>query len=350
MSYEFPVDTDALYGERRAQFANQGLPVDELDRAMAKVTRMWAAEPGGWTYEFSALAARYADAGEHYRAALAYGVARFPVLADDAKRAALASQVEQYTTAAPGFGVHFERRVLDVPCLGTTTPVPVHLLSPTADHTRRPVLIASGGLDSWKMDLHGIETAFALGADVTVLAFDHPGTGETQAPLDAHADTVIDGLIAAARALGDGRVAHFGLSYGGNFAAATGLRGTVDAAIDLGGPVVASFTPENFARLMFGMADIAGNAFGFTARPAVDEILAAAKPFIRDDLLAQDTNCPMLIVNGADDVHVAQEDSLLFQGRRDTDVHLTPGTGHVAASKLPEVVPLMVDWLRDRLA
>ncbi|MGF6888547.1 esterase FrsA [Nocardia sp. GAS34] len=349
MAYEFAVDLDALYDERRPQFINQGLPAGDLDRAMARVDRMWSDGPGCWTYEFSSLAAEYADAGEHYRAALAYGVARFPVLADDAKRTAMALQVEQYTKAATTFGIHFERRILELPYRGGSTEVPVHLLSATPDFAQRPVVLVSGGIDSWKMDLHAIETAFVRSANVTVLAFDHPGTGETPAPLDAYADTVIDGLVDAARALGNGRVAHFGLSYGGNFAAASGLRGIVDAAIDLGGPIVESFTPENFTHLMFGMADIAGNAFGFTTQPTIDEILTAAQPFIRADLIAQDVNCPMLIVNGADDVHIVQQDSLLFAGRRDTEVHLIPDTGHVAASKLPEVIPLMVNWLRDQL-
>ncbi|WP_328602273.1 alpha/beta fold hydrolase [Nocardia terrae] len=276
-------------------------------------------------------------------------MARFPALADVPKRTAMALQVEQYVKAAPTFGIHFERRVLELPYRGGSTSVPVHLLSATPDFTQRPVVLLSGGLDSWKMDLHAIETAFVRSANVTVLAFDHPGTGETQAPLDAYADSVIDGLVATARALGNGHVAHFGFSFGGNFAAASGLRGIVDAAIDLGGPIVDSFTRENFSRLMFGMADIAGNAFGFTARPTFDDILSAAQPFNRESLLAQDTNCPMLIVNGADDVHVVRHDTLLFEGRRDTEVHLIPDTGHVAASKLPEAIALMSAWLRDHL-
>jgi esterase FrsA len=350
MAYEFTVDTAALYGERRPQFVNQGLASTDLDDAMSRVTGMWGEAPGGWTYEFSALAARYAEAGRHYLSALAYGVARFPTLADDAKRTAMDRQIEQYAKAAPAFGVHFERRVLDLPYLGGTTPVPVHILSADPDLAARPVAIVSGGLDSWKVDLHEIAMTFVHTAGVTVMAFDHPGTGETLAPLDEHADTVIAGLIASARELGDGRVAHFGFSYGGNFAAASGLRGIVDAAIDLGGPVVKSFEAANFEHLMFGMSDILGNAFGFTAVPSLDQLLAAARPFVRRELLDQDTNCPMLVVNGADDVHVVSEDTLVFQGRRDTRVHLIPDTGHCAASKLPEAVTLIAQWLREKFA
>ena len=74
------------------------------------------------------------------------------------------------------------------------------------------------------------------GAGVTTLAFDHPGTGETAIPLDEHADEVIRGLADYARTLGDSQVAHFGASFGGNFAAMSGLSGIVDAAVDLGGP------------------------------------------------------------------------------------------------------------------
>jgi esterase FrsA len=349
MTYEFPVNPADLYGERRPQFVNHGLPGADLDQVVSRVTQMWADEPGGWTYEFCALAARYASEGQHDRAALAYGVARFPVLANQSKRKAMALQVEQYTKAAPTFGVYFERRILQLPYRGTTTPVPVHLLSPTPDFTQTPVVIASGGIDSWKMDIHAIVTEFVRGANVTVMGFDHPGTGETEAALDQDADEVIDGLIDTARHLGEGRVVHFGLSFGGNFAAASGLRGVVDAAIDLGGPVK-PLEPDNIEHLPFGMRDILGNALGFSASPCVDEIATAAAPLNRSALLDQDTNCPMLVINGADDVHVPQQATLVFEGRRDTEVHLIPGTGHCTNSKLPETVLLMTNWLRNFLA
>ena len=72
----------------------------------------------------------------------------------------------------------YERRILQLPYRGATTPVPVHLLSAAGDCAQAPVLLFSGGLDSWKMDLHALAVGFALGAGVTVMAFDHPGTGE----------------------------------------------------------------------------------------------------------------------------------------------------------------------------
>lgn len=57
----------------------------------------------------------------------------------------------------------------------------------------------------------------------------------------------------------------------------------------------------------------------------------------------------MLVINGADDYFVPQSDTLVFEGRPDTDVHLIPGTGHVAMSRATEVLPMITDWVRDRL-
>ena len=45
-----------------------------------------------------------------------------------------------------------------------------------------------------------------------------------------------------------------------------------------------------------------------------------------------------------------RSDTLVFQGRRNTEVHLIEGTGHVAMSKAPEVVPKIIDWLRTHFA
>jgi esterase FrsA len=350
MSYEFPVDTAALMDERYPQWVNLGLPAADLDRVRASITTMWADEPGGWTYELSALASGYAGRGEHYLASLAYGIARFPALAGDAKREAQRHQLDEYLKAAPAFGVTFERRVLHLPYRGGTTAVPVHLLSPAGNYGQDPVLLFSGGIDTWKMDLHPLAAGLAAGAGVTVLAFDIPGTGEAEVPLDGFADAVIHGLIGEARRLGNGKVGHFGLSFGGNFAAMTGLSGAVDAAVNLGGPVDSAFAPENFRSLMFGMAGIAGNAYGFSAPPTEAQMTEASAPFIRRVLLSQPANAPMLVINGAGDVHVPQADTLMFRGRPDTEVHLIPGTGHCAASKLPEVMPIVTGWLAVRLA
>ena len=53
---------------------------------------------------------------------------------------------------------------------------------------------------------------------------------------------IVRGLVAHARTLGNGVVAHVGISMGGYYSARSGLAGEVDAAVVLGGPVEAAFT------------------------------------------------------------------------------------------------------------
>ncbi len=236
---------------------------------------------------------------------------------------------------------------MDVPCHGSSTRLPVHILAAPGLPAGAPILIASGGVDSWKMDLHALFVVFALNTRTRVLAFDIPGTGECPIALSRDSVDMINGLVDHARELGDGTVAHLGVSMGGYFSAATGLAGTVDAAIVLGGPVDVAFAPGR--SFQFGMADIVGNAFGFDRRPSAEEIAARSAGMSLRPLLDEGTNAPMIVVNGADDIHVPQEDTLVFQDRRDTRVELLPDTGHCAVPKLGAVIPLMTDWLNETL-
>jgi len=350
VSYTYPIDPQAMFDDRTDQFVSLGIPAADVTQMRAAVSDMWANEPGGWVYEWSALARRYAEGGDHYLTSLAYGCAKFPCLADAAKAAALQAQIREYVAAAPGFPLRFERRMVPVAYRGGTINVAAHLLTTAADHSQAPVLVATGGVDTWKMDSHAMWLALAQGAGVTVFAFDHPGTGETTVPLNAHADEVVLGLVAEARKLGNGRVAHFGMSFGGNFSAMTGLRGAVDAAVVLGGPVDKAFGKENAGKLPFGMPDILGNAFGFDHRPSAGEFADGMAQLSRTKLLQHDMNAPMLVINGADDYFVPQADTLVFHGRADTEVQLLPDSGHCAMSRLPDVLRTTTGWLRTQLS
>ena len=347
MSYQWPLDPQGLFTERYPQMVNTGLPAGDVDAVRGATVEMWPDCPGGWVHEWSELGARYAAEGRHDLAVLAYGWAKFPVLADDAKRLAFRRQFEQYELASPGFPVDFERRVLELPYDGRTTPVPIHLLSAPGLPAQAPVLLVSGGVDSWKLDLHPLFVGLALSTGARVLAFDIPGTGESQIPLSPASTQVLDGLIVAARTVGDGRVAHLGVSMGGYFSAYSGLSGLVDIAVVLGGPVEASFATDR--RWEFGMADIIGNVLAFDRSPNARELGELKRTLSLRPLLDQDTNSPMLVVNGADDVHIPQHDTLVFRGRRDTRVELLPDTGHCATTKLGEVVPMIAGWIAGHL-
>ncbi|MBO0676648.1 alpha/beta hydrolase [Mycolicibacterium sp. S2-37] len=344
--YIYDIDAQAMFDDRTHQFEKFGIALSDIEDVRRAVSDMWADAPGGWVYEWSALAGRYADQGEHRLASLLYGCAKFPCLTDSARERAMENQLAEFQLAATDFPVCFERRIIQVPYRGRTVEVALHVYSTDGEYARRPVLIASGGVDTWKMDIHPWWVAFAQHAGVTTVAFDHPGTGEATIPLDRHADEVIAGIARYGREIGDGRVAHFGASFGGNFAAMSGLSGIVDAAVDLGGPVLDSFAPEHLSQLPFGMHDILGNAMHWNHSPTLAELSSALGSLSRRDLLAETRNSAMLVANGADDYFVPQSDTVCFEGRPDTEVHLIPGTGHVAMSKAPEVIPMVAGWLR----
>ena len=101
--YTYDTDAAAMFDDRTHQFEKFGIPLDEIESVRAATTDMWADAPGGWVYEWSRLAEKYADRGDHYLASLTYGCAKFPCLADPARVAAMQHQLEQFEVAAKDF-------------------------------------------------------------------------------------------------------------------------------------------------------------------------------------------------------------------------------------------------------
>jgi esterase FrsA len=200
-------------------------------------------------------------------------------------------------------------------------------------------------VDSWKMDLHDMIMMFVRALPVRVMAFDLPGTGESQVHLGRAATQVIDGLVRTARGMTDGLVVHVGFSFGAYFASYSGLSGIVDGAVSLGGPVDQAFSPDR--TWAYGMADIVGNALGYDHVPKPYDLSRRLATMSLRDLLDQDINAPMLAINGSDDVHVPQQDTLVFQGRRRCTAHLVANTGHCCSPKRREAVATIIDWLAN---
>ncbi|MGE2771633.1 alpha/beta fold hydrolase [Rhodococcus sp. 1.20] len=351
MSYEFPVDHRGLFEERTGQFLSFGLPVSDL-RGTARVHPLDLGRRAGW------LVVRVVGVGSK----VLRGRQSF-TRGDDLRNRQVPRPGQRFAAPGPaesggrirqgstGIRLEFERRILSLPYRSGEIELPVHILSVDGRYEDAPVLLLSGGVDGWKMDMHPLVSAFAKNAGVTVVAFDQPGTGESPVPLDAFGDEVIDGLVATARALGNGQVAHLGVSFGGNFAVRSGLTGAVDAVINIGAPVKGAFETANAERLVYGMGDIVGNALGFDAPATKEALVQGLRAFDRSVLMtADDGRTPMLVVNGADDVHIPLSDTTLFEERPNTQVHVIPDAGHCAVTKLPELTPMMIDWLRDALS
>lgn len=345
MPYQWPQEPGPLFAERFQQMLTQGIPQADAQAVRTATTDMWPDVPGGWVHEWSQLAARYETEGKHLLAAQAYGWARFPTLADQPKRTALARQLEQYQLAATEFPAAFERRELTLPYAGGATTVPVHILARHGLPEHSPVMLFSGGVDSWKMDLHDMIMMFVRALPVRVIAFDLPGTGESQVHLGRAATTIIDGLVQTARNMTGGLVVHVGFSFGAYFASYSGLTGIADGAVSLAGPVDQAFSPGR--TWAYGMAGIVGNALGYDHIPRPGDLAQRLAAMSLRDLLDQHTNAPILAINGADDIHVPQHDTLVFDGRPNCTAQLIPDTGHCCAPKRREAVATIIEWLAD---
>ena len=88
MSYTYAIDPKAMFEDRYDEFVSFGIPKADVDTLRDKITDMWADAPGGWPFEWSAFARTYHAAGNPLLAAFAYGFAKFPCLANDARAAA----------------------------------------------------------------------------------------------------------------------------------------------------------------------------------------------------------------------------------------------------------------------
>lgn len=102
MPYTYDIEPAALFEDRGGQMLTCGIPQEGIKGLREKV-REWIDAPGGWVYEWSAVAARYASSGNPTLSAVAYGWAKFPCLANEASAKALQLQVEQYVEASQNF-------------------------------------------------------------------------------------------------------------------------------------------------------------------------------------------------------------------------------------------------------
>ncbi|WP_052424642.1 alpha/beta hydrolase [Streptomyces fulvoviolaceus] len=348
--FTFDIAPAALFDERERQFAAWGIPPPIVARARAGITDMWGTGAGSWVPVWARLAREAEADGQWLRAAQLWGAARFPALATAERQEAYDRQLAAYAkaTAGPRLPVRFQRVTMEVPVDG---PLPLHLMA--RRHRRRPgVLVLSGGVDTWKVELHRMAVATALVTGLLVVTVDMPGTGEAPGPLTPDGDRLLAGLIGEVRRRHPGEpVACLGLSFGGHWAVKLAARGLVDAAVDIGGPTGAAEPEEtvDVLALPYGMPGILGNALGLDGLPEaaeIDDMLAAFS--LRGQGLLNpevDNGVPLLAANGAHDHFIPRADTT-----RLTTVWIVPGATHCAAEHIRPLLAASWAWLLTRPA
>jgi esterase FrsA len=279
-----------------------------------------------------------AAAARQYQYAYEYDLfARFPVEDSPGKAKAYAKALEAFASYARLQEPPIE--IVKIPFQGGETVGYLHV--PPAVRPA-PLIITIGGLDSRKENAATRnDEYFAHG--LAWLALDMPGTGQSSERVivpgsEREFSRVLD-YIATRRDLDARRVAVYGASWGGHWAARlaymerTRLRG----AVVQGGPVHAYFQPE-WQRKALGTREYLFELF--EARAAVygvaslDEFLAyGPRMSLVDAGLVVQPSCAMLIIGGAKDTQVPVDDIYaLMRAGSPKEVWINPEGGHMGRS------------------
>jgi esterase FrsA len=321
-------------------------------------------DPALWAAEWSRVAERYEQAGIEHRqrgrireAAAAdlmaytyYTIGRYPVPHTPGKKECFRKSLELYEKAGRSFEPPLEK--VKIP-YGDKT-IPAYLRLPSAGK-KHPVVINFGGIDSFKAECYEYDEAL-VAAGLGACAVDMPGVGECPVKGSTTAETLFTAVIDYLEQrpeIDAKRIAILGRSFGGYWAAkiayveAKRLR----AAVVWGGGVH-YFFQEDWLRKSTNAEsylmdhDIArASAFGVES---VDEL---AKIFPALSLKTQGwldkPSCPMLVVNGKDDVQTPIADLyILLEHGEPKAARVFPG-GHMGQT--PETLPTIVRWLKREL-
>ena len=334
---------------------------DDVESVLANLT---SKDPELWAKEWSRVAQPYEEKGaeleqsgkfiearEAYVQAYAYyATGRYPTPHTPGKIVCFRKSLEMYEKAGKFFEPILER--VEVP-FGAKT-IPIYVRVPKDGH-RHAIVINFGGIDSFKAESYEYDEGLQK-TGMASCAVDMPGVGECPIKASTTAEAIFSAVIDYLEQRPDvdpKRIAIMGRSFGGYWAAkmahveAHRLR----AAIVWGGGVH-YFFQEDWLRESTNADsylmdhDIARcRLFGVIN---LDELL---KPWAGLSLVDQGwlekPSCPMLIVNGKNDLQTPIDDLyILLEYGSPKSARVFPG-GHMGQT--PETFPTIVNWLKNEL-
>lgn len=337
----------------------------ELDAALRRVYSPTGTGPGSWVYEISLPAvehearARELDASgdtggaaqEWKKAAVLYYVARFPFIGNEAKAQAYRRHIECYLES-----VEHEEPALEIvriPHEGAE--IIGYLRVPPSEHPP-PVVVLTGGVDTWKSDIEAQAKAM-LAEGMAAFTFDMPGTGESAWRLTPDGEKVYSRVLEYLQTRpdldGDRMAVHL-QSFAGYYAVKLAvLDPKVKAAVNVGGPIHLSFTPEHAGTVHEGMVKTIAHAMGEDLDQSIAEMIEKIEPFSleRQGLLrAPERQAPLLSINGDQDPLVTIEDLHIISERGIAQEEwVYAGDGHCAPDNASDHVPRAAAWIKAQL-
>jgi esterase FrsA len=351
--------------ERFDGWVEGGADEAELDAALRRIHDPVGSGPGSWVYELSQPAARYrASAQEaetaaspetasklYHTAAVWYYIARFPFVGSPARAEAYRNHIDCYLEAVARQTPPLE--IVRIPFEGEE--IIGYLRLPTGIE-RPPVVVMTGGVDTWKSDIERQVQAM-LAEGMAAFAFDMPGTGESAWPLGANESRVYSRVFEYLKARPDvdgDRIGAYLMSFAGYYAVKLAVTDpNLKAVVNVGGPIHLSFTLEH-ARTMPAMMI---KTIAHAKREDMDQPLEQmvekieAMSLQRLGLLEPPARqAALLSINGDRDPLVAIDDLyLISQSGIAQEEWVYPGDGHCASANAGKHIPRAAAWLKARL-
>lgn len=329
-----------------------------LDRLTTKDPELWAAE-------WSRAAEPYAEAGEAHEAAgraaeareaflmayVYYTIGRYPVPLSPGKQECARKSLALYLRAARHFTPALE--VVEIPYRENRA-IRAFLRKPEGVNPC-PVVINFGGIDSYKPECREYDEAL-LKAGLGACAMDMPGVGESPIKGSTTAESLFSAVIdylCEREDVDERRIGILGRSFGGYWSAKMSFvePERLRASVVWGGGVHYNFQAEwvrqstNAESYLMDHEICRASAFGLRD---LDE-LAAYFPSLslKTQGLLDRPSCPMLVVNGKNDLQTPIEDLyLLLEHGGPRTARVFPG-GHMGQT--PHTLPTIVRWLQREL-
>lgn len=343
-----------------------GADEEELDAAFRRVYDPVGSGPGSWVYEVSLPAAQHEarareleaagdaeGAAEEWRqAAVFYYVARFPFIGNEAKAAAYRKHIECYLES-----VKHEEPPLEIVRIPHQGEEIIGYLRVPASESPPPVVVVTGGVDTWKSDVEAQAKAM-LAEGMAAFTFDMPGTGESAWPLSADGEAVYSRVLEYLKTRPDldgDRMAVYLQSFAGYYAVKLALLDpNVKAAVNIGGPIHLSFSLEHAETVHEGMVKTIAHAMGEDLDQPIAEMIEKIEPLSleRQGLLrAPERQAPLLSINGDQDPLVTIDDLyIISESGIAQEEWVYAGDGHCASGSASEHVPKAAAWIKAQLS
>lgn len=334
----------------------------DVESVLANLT---SKDPELWANEWARVAKPYEDQGGQFEKAgqleaardayvqayCYYATGRYPTPHTPGKLACYRKSLAVYERAGKYFTPPLERIEIN----SQVGKIPLYVRVPK-DGANHSVVINFGGIDSFKAESYEYDEGL-LDAGIATCAVDMPGVGECPIKASPTAGSIFSATIdyLATRSDVDAkRIAIMGRSFGGYWAAKMAYveANRLRAAIVWGGGVHYFFQEDWLRESTNAESYLMDHDIARCRLFGVESFDELIKPWsamsLKDQGWLDKPSCPMLIVNGKDDLQTPIADLyILLEYGAPKSARVFPG-GHMGQT--PQTFPTIVNWLKSKLS